>query len=375
MPFIYLDYNATTPVNEVVVQAMLPFFTDNFGNASSATHQAGWYAKQATENARQQVATLIGAQPDEIIFTSGATEAVNIALQGIYHAYKTKGNHIVTVTTEHKAVGDTCRYLETIGANITFVPVNTHGQLDLNALTQAITPNTIAVCVMLANNETGVLQPVKEIAEIVHKYHCLMVTDATQAVGKIPVDVNTLAVDVLVCSAHKMYGPKGCGALYIRRKNPRVHLKPLLFGGGHEKNIRPGTLNVPGIVGMGAAAALAQTNLTAQMQHLNHLLHYFEDALHQLPVQINGNKVPRLPNTSSVTFTDTTATQLYKALPQIGVANGSACTSALQQPSHVLQAMGLTADLAQTTLRFSFGVPTTIQQLNDVICLIKKMYA
>lgn len=374
MAFIYLDYNATTPVNQTALQAMLPFFTQYYGNAASATHQAGWQAKQAVEMARQQVADAINAQADEIIFTSGATEAINLALQGIFYNHRNKRNHIVTVTTEHKAVLDTCKHLQNMGAQITYLPVNADGLINLTNLEQAITPNTIAICVMLANNETGVIQPIEHIAAIAHKNQCFLVTDATQAVGKINVDVNQLHADVLICSAHKIYGPKGCGALFLRRKNPRVQLSPMLFGGGHEKNIRPGTLNVPGIVGMGAAAQFASENLKQHMQHWQQLQSHFENALTDIPCIINSKKVQRLPNTCSVTFKNTTTANLYKALPNVGVASGSACTSATNLPSHVLQAMGLTHLLAQTTLRFSFGVPTTMQHLNDVIRLLKKLY-
>lgn len=358
---IYLDYNSTTPVDERVLQKMLPYFTEKFGNASSKTHAMGWMADEAVKHARKQVAEFIGAVEQEIIFTSGATEAINLAIKGIFEAYKSKGSHIISVKTEHKAVLDTLENLEKKGAKITLLDVNKNGLIDLAELEKAINDKTILVCVMLANNETGVIQPIKEIAEIIHKKNSILFCDATQAIGKIPVNVNALGIDALCISAHKFYGPKGIGALYVRRKNPRVSLIAQIDGGGHERGLRSGTLNVPGIVGLGAACAVCDFN---ELEKIKLLRDEFENKMLQLEnVCINSKDCPRLHNTSSITIKGIKAEQLISKIQDIAIATGSACTSALARPSHVLSAMGLSAEDAYGSIRISLGKPTTPSEI------------
>ena len=369
---IYLDYNATTPVDTSVLSAMMPYFNEKFGNASSKTHRYGWIAADAVNLARSQVADLINAEPSEIIFTSGATEAINQALQGIFEKYSTKGNHIVTVSTEHKAVLDTCRHLETKGAEITFLNVNQQGVINPGELADSIKPTTILVCIMLANNETGVIQDINAISKIVHQRNCLLMTDATQAVGKIKVDVQEQGIDILTMSAHKIYGPKGVGALFIRRKNPRVAMAPLLYGGGHENGLRSGTLNVPGIVGLGQASRIALNELEQYGKEMSTLRDLLESefAGHK-NVGINGAGALRLPNTSNICFKGMNQTELINRLRGMAVATGSACTSALPEPSHVLLAMGLSEKDAYTSIRFSLGKYTTASDINYVVEKIK----
>ena len=356
---IYLDYNATTPVDERVVQRMLPFFGEHFGNASSKGHPFGWAAAEAVEQARETVAAALGAMPQEIVFTSGATEAANLALKGVAEAYARAGRHLVTVATEHRAVLDACRALERDGVRVSYLPVRPDGRLDLGDLEAALTDETVLVSVMAANNETGVLQPLPEIAARVRARGILLMTDATQALGKLPVGVDD--VDLLVGSAHKFYGPKGAGLLYVRRRDPRVRLVPLVDGGGQEQGLRGGTLNVPAIVGMGAALALAEAGRAAEAARLEALRDRFEAALvERVPgVQINGRTAPRLPQTSSVTFHGTKAANLIVALRNLAVSTGSACSSGSGKPSHVLKAMGLTDAEALATIRFSLGRFTT----------------
>lgn len=371
---IYLDYNATTPIDERVLDCMIPYLKNNFGNAASSTHQHGWIAKQAVDTARKQVADLMGAEESEIIFTSGATEAINIAIKGVFEVYKTKGNHIVTVKTEHKAVLDTCRYLESKGAVITYLDVDAEGLIDLEQLTNSITDKTILVAVMFANNETGVIQPVEEIASIVHNKKSLFFCDATQAFGKLNVNVNESGIDLMSVSAHKLYGPKGIGTLYVRRKNPRVTLIPQLHGGGHEKGLRSGTLNVPAIVGFGKACEIAATEYWENNAHISKLRAYLE---HQLldynNIRINGSTRSRLYNTSNLCFPGIQVAKLISKWNHFfSVASGSACTSALAEPSHVLSAMGSSESDCYSSIRFSFGKYNTQEEVEKVVDLIKK---
>ncbi len=361
---IYLDHNATTPLDERVLARMLPFFTEHYGNASSKSHPFGWAAGEAVDQAREAVADWLGAEAGEIVFTSGATEAVNAAMKGVAGAYAQKGRHLVTVQTEHKAVLDTARALERQGFRITYLPVQPNGLLNLDTLDAALTDETILVSVMWANNETGVLQPIPEIAERVRARGIVFMTDATQATGKIPVRVEH--ADLLVCSGHKVYGPKGAGALYVRRRNPRVRLLPLVDGGGQERGLRGGTLNVPGIVGMGAALKIAQAEQPLDAARLQTHRDRFEAALlDRLPgVQINGKAAPRLPQTSNVTFRGVEAAKLLLALRDLAVSTGSACTSGSNKPSHVLRAMGLPAEDALAAIRFSLGRFTTSDEVD-----------
>ncbi len=364
---IYLDHNATTPVDERVLARMVPFFTEQYGNASSKGHPFGWAAEEAVEQAREAVAGCLGAEVQEIVFTSGATEAINAALKGVAGAYARKGRHLVTVQTEHKAVLDTCRALERQGFAVTYLPVESNGLLDLNELDAALTDETILVAVMGANNETGVLQPIPEIAERVRARGILFMTDATQAVGKVPVSVSS--ADLLVCSGHKVYGPKGVGALYVRRRHPRVRLLPLIDGGGQERGLRGGTLNVPGIVGMGAALEIAYAERQTEAARLEALRDRFEAALldHLPDVQVNGQTAPRLPQTANVAFRGVEAAKLVLALRDLAVSTGSACTSGSGKPSHVLQAMGLPDEDALATIRFSLGRFTTADEIDYAI--------
>jgi len=367
---IYLDYNATTPVSPEVLQEMLPYFSEKFGNAASTTHLPGLQAKSAVDIARERVAVQLNGEPQEIIFTSGATEAINLAIKGIFQLYQGKGNHIITAKTEHKAVLDTCRFLETKGARITWLEVNQHGQINLEQLEQAMTPETILVAVMFANNETGVVQNISDIADIVHRHQSIFFCDATQAVGKIPVDVQRDGIDVLSLSAHKLYGPKGVGALYVRRKNPRVQLEPLLHGGGHERGWRSGTLNVPGIVGLGKAMELITfDHRTTMLRDLleSGLTDYFGD-----DISINGKESQRLPNTSNITFPFKAIDVIRHTQTKLAVATGSACTSAQNTPSHVLTAMGKSAAETARSIRFSIGKYTTEEEIAATILLLRE---
>lgn len=370
---IYLDYNATTPVLKEVLDAMLPFFSHEFGNAASRTHAYGWQALDAVNHARQQVAALIGAEENEIVFTSGATEAINLAIKGVYEAYRSKGNHIITCATEHKAVLDTCKKLESLGARVTVLPVNTDGQLDMNDLSEAITNETILVAIMMANNETGVVQPLRDIARITHEANALFFSDTTQAIGKLKVDVNDEGIDLCCLSAHKFYGPKGAGALYVRRKKPRVSLIAQIDGGGHENGRRSGTLNVPGIAGMGKAAEIAARDFWDDAQHMSVLRTQLEQCLIDFGnISVNGSTRFRLPNTTSLCFSGRNASEIIKAIHPVAVATGSACSSALPEPSHVLTAMGLTEKDAYASIRFSLGKMTTEEEITDAIEKIKR---
>lgn len=371
---IYLDHNATTPVDAEVLEAMLPYFTQKYGNAASTAHRFGWVANDAVGLARERVAALLNCEPSEITFTSGATESINMALKGVYELYQTKGNHIITAATEHKAVLDVCKALEQKGAEVTYLPVNHEGMIDIKQLEKAITPKTILVCIMMANNETGVVQPIKEIGKLCKEREVLFMSDITQAVGKMPVGMQALGIDIASLSAHKIYGAKGVGAIYLRRRGPRVKIPALIEGGGHENGLRSGTLNVPGIVGLGMAAELARLNETKYHQHTLLLRAKLETALLALPnAHLNGHLTLRLPNTSNISFGGIRPGGLLKALSDtVAVSSGSACTSALMEPSFVLSAMGVSDDLAFNSIRFSLGKDTTETEVQEVIGIVNQ---
>ena len=365
---VYLDNNATTPCDPRVVEALLPYFTENFGNAASRNHSFGWVAKEAVTLAREQVAKLINAEPKEIIFTSGATEADNLALKGVFEMYAGKGNHIITCNIEHKAVLDSCKHLEKQGAEITYLQVNKKGLIDLKELEAAIKPTTILIAIMYANNEIGVIQPMKEINAISKKHGVIFFSDATQAVGKIPVDVND-GIDLMAFTAHKMYGPKGVGALYVRRKNPRIKLTAQIDGGGHENNMRSGTLNVTGIVGFGKACELCTQQMNEDAERLGRLRDKLETALLNLEAtSLNGSKEYRLPQVTNISFEDARSENLMMNFnKEIAVSSGSACTSASIEPSYVLKALNLSDEMAHSSLRFSLGRFTTEEEIDFVI--------
>lgn len=366
---IYLDNNATTPMDPRVLEAMMPYFTEKFGNAASRSHSFGWAAEEAVDYAREQVAKLIGADPKEIIFTSGATEADNLAIKGVYEMYASKGNHIITCTTEHKAVLDTCKHIEKLGGQVTYLEVEADGLVDLAKLEAAITPQTILIAIMYGNNEIGVVQPVKEISAIAKKHGVLFFTDGTQAVGKIPVDVQKDGIDLMAFSAHKMYGPKGVGALYVRRKNPRVKVTAQMDGGGHERGMRSGTLNVPSIVGFGRACELCMQEMESEAARLSKLRDKLENALLALEeAYVNGNREHRLPHVANISFKYVEGEGLMMGFNKdIAVSSGSACTSASLEPSYVLKALGLGDDLAHSSLRFGLGRFTTEEQIDYTI--------
>ena len=368
----YLDHNSTTPVDPAVLEAMLPYFSEKFGNAASRTHGFGWVADEAVKVSRKKIAEAIGAEAMEIVFTSGATEAINLAIKGVAESYSIKGRHIVTVATEHKAVLDTCRHLEKNGCEITTLGVDADGKIDLTALEEAIRKDTVLVSVMMANNETGVIHDLSAISEIVHRKNSILFTDATQAIGKIPVNVNEIKADLLCMSAHKFYGPKGIGALYVRRKNPRVTLSPLLDGGGHERGFRSGTLNVPGIVGMATAIEIAKDKLSSETDRLLLLREKLESAFTSKGSSVNGSKSDRLPNTSNICFHGHKADELIKACPDLALSTGSACSSALAEPSHVLKAMGLSEKDAYSSVRLSLGRTTTEADIRFTISELLK---
>lgn len=371
---IYLDNNATTPVDPRVLETMLPYFTNHFGNAASRNHPFGWEAEEAVDYAREQVAQLVGCDPKEIIFTSGATEADNLALKGVFEMYASKGNHIITVTTEHKAVLDTCKHIEKLGGEVTYLDVEDDGLLDLSKLEAAIKPSTILIAVMYANNEIGVVQPVKEISAIAKKHGILFFTDATQAVGKIPVDVMKDGIDLMAFSSHKMYGPKGVGALYVRRKNPRVKVTAQIDGGGHERGMRSGTLNVPGIVGFGKACELCRLEMEENTKRITVLRNKLENELLQLEESyLNGNKEQRLPHVSNISFKYVEGEGLMMGFNKnIAVSSGSACTSASLEPSYVLKALGLGDDLAHSSLRFGLSRFTTEEEIDYTIQAVRE---
>jgi cysteine desulfurase len=369
---LYLDYNATTPVDPRALERMLPYFSEHYGNASSKAHAFGWTAAEAVAQAREELAALLGAEPEALIFTSGATEAINMAVKGVAEAYGPKGRHVVTVATEHKAVLGAFRALERRGFTITTLPVEPDGRVTPEAVAEAMTDETILVAAMWANNETGVIHPVAEIGAVVRERGALFLCDATQAVGKAPVSVEN--VDLLACSAHKFYGPKGVGALYVRRRRPRVRLVPLLDGGGQEGGLRGSTLNVPGIVGMGAAAALAREALPEEAPRLRALRDRMEAAfLEAFPgVRVNGRAAPRLPQTANVTFRGVRADRLMTRLRTLALSPGSACSSGSGRPSHVLKALGLSDEDAAATLRFSLGRFTTEAEVDFAIGAVRE---
>jgi cysteine desulfurase len=366
---IYMDYHATTPTDPRVVEAMLPYFTENFGNSASRNHAFGWAAEEAVEAGRKQVADLIGANPKEIIFTSGATESNNLAIKGVAEMYREKGNHIITCVTEHKAVIDTCKKLEKQGARVTYLPVQKDGRIDLDDLRDAITDKTILISIMTANNEIGVLQPIAEIGAIAKEKGILFHTDAVQAVGKIPVDVTTLKVDLLSLSAHKMYGPKGVGALYVRRRNPRVLLAEQISGGGHERGMRSGTLNVPGIVGIGKAAAICKAEMATESERLRKLRDRLNEKFHKSldEIYINGSMEHRLPHNLNISFAYVEGESLLMGINDVAVSSGSACTSASLEPSYVLKALGAGDDLAHSSIRFGLGRWTSDEEVDYVV--------
>ena len=379
---IYMDYHATTPVDPRVVEAMLPYFTQVFGNAASRNHPFGWEAEEAVEKARKQVADLLGASAKEVIFTSGATESNNLAIKGAAEMYREKGNHIITCVTEHKAVIDTCKKLEKGGCRVTYLPVQKDGRIDLDELRASITDKTILITIMTANNEIGVLQPIAEIGAIAKEKGILFHTDAVQAAGKVPFHVNELKVDMASISAHKMYGPKGVGALYVRRRNPRVLLAEQISGGGHERGMRSGTLNVPGIVGLGRAAELCRAEMAADAARLRGLRDRLNARLHENldELYINGSMEHRLPHNLNISFAYVEGESLLMGINDVAVSSGSACTSASLEPSYVLKALGAGDDLAHSSIRFGLGrwsteeeVDYVVQKLTSVVQRLREM--
>jgi cysteine desulfurase len=366
---IYLDNNSTTQLDPKALEAMLPYFTKNYGNAASRTHEFGWTAEEAVEKAREQIAKLIGASGKEIIFTSGATESDNLALIGIAEMYKDKGNHIITTYTEHKAILDTCKYLETKGIEITYLPVDNYGRISLDELKNAIKPTTILISIMFGNNEIGTIQPIAEIGKIAKERGVLFHTDAVQALGKVKIDVESLGIDLASLSAHKMYGPKGIGALYVRRKNPRVRLSEQIHGGGHERGMRSGTLNVPLIVGFGKAAEIATENLEEEIKRLTYLRDKLIRGIQEkLPeVYLNGHPTERLPGNANLSFAFVEGESLIMSMKELAVSSGSACTSASLEPSYVLKAIGVGEELAHTSIRFGIGRFNTEEEVDFTI--------
>src|SRR5215467_7114204 len=366
---IYMDNHATTPLDPRVLEAMMPFLTDHFGNAASRNHAFGWEAERAVEFGRKEIAALIGADPREIVFTSGATESDNLAVKGVAWMYREKGDHIITCVTEHKAILDTCKHLEKDGFRVTFLPVDSKGFVSLDDLRNAITDKTILISIMTANNEVGTVQDIKEIGKIARERGVLFHTDAVQAVGKVPFNVNQMNVDIASLSAHKIYGPKGVGALYVRRRNPRVLLTPIIDGGGHERGMRSGTLNVTGIVGFGKAAQIAREELPhegAEMLRLREKLRItLERELDQ--VYINGDLQKRLPGNLNMSFAYVEGESLLMGIKDIAVSSGSACTSASLEASYVLKALGVGEDLAHTSIRFGLGRFNTEEEVDYVI--------
>ena len=366
---IYLDHNATTPCDPRVVEAMIPYFTNNFGNAASRNHPFGWQAEEAVDYAREQVAKLIGADPKEIIFTSGATEGDNLAIKGVFEMYAGKGNHIITCNIEHKAVLDTCKHIEKEGGEVTYLKVKDNGLIDLAELEAAIKPTTILIAIMYANNEIGTIMPMKEISAIAKKKGILVFSDATQAVGKVPVDVNKDGIDLMAFTAHKMYGPKGVGALYVRRKNPRVKVTAQIDGGGHERGMRSGTLNVPGIVGFGKACEICTHEMEKETKRVGALRDRLQNALLKVEESyLNGDKEHKLPHVTNISFKYVEGEGLMMGFNKnIAVSSGSACTSASLEPSYVLKALGLGDDLAHSSLRFGLGRFTTEEQIDYTV--------
>jgi cysteine desulfurase len=376
---IYMDNHATSPTDPRVLEAMLPYFTTKFGNAASRNHSFGWEAEQAVETAREQIAKLIGATAKEIIFTSGATESNNLALKGVAEMYRERGNHIITQVTEHKAVLDTCKRLEKQGFRVTYLPVKADGLIDMEDLKRAMDEKTILVSIMWANNEIGVLQPIAEIGKLCHERGVLFHTDAVQAVGKVPVDVIADNVDLLSLSGHKIYGPKGVGALYVRRRNPRVQVAAQIDGGGHERGMRSGTLNVPSIVGLGKACEIAGEEMAAEAKQLAHLRDRLKAKLEsELDyIHVNGSMEHHLPGNLNMSFVYVEGESLLMGIHEIAVSSGSACTSATLEPSYVLKALGLGDDVAHSSIRFGIGRYNTEAEIDytaaKVIDVVKKL--
>ena len=366
---VYLDNNATTPLDPRVLDAMLPFFTQHYGNAASKSHSFGWAAEAAVEKARAQVAAVIGADAKEIVFTSGATESDNLAIKGVAEMHADRGNHIITCVTEHKAVLDTCKYLESKGLQITYLPVDSFGQVKPEQVAAAVTDRTILISIMAANNEIGTIHPIAEIGKIAKAKGVFFHTDATQAFGKIPLDVSQMGIDLLSLSAHKIYGPKGVGALYVRRREPRVRLAIQLHGGGHERGMRSGTLNVPGIVGLGAAAEIALAEMSDEAQRLTGLRDRLEKGVMDRldHVKLNGHPTQRLPNTADLSFAYVEGEAMMMKMRDVAVSSGSACTSASLEPSYVLKALGVGDELAHSSLRFSLGRFTTQEEIDYAV--------
>ncbi|HYS25629.1 MAG TPA: IscS subfamily cysteine desulfurase [Vicinamibacterales bacterium] len=372
---IYMDYHATTPVDPRVLEAMMPYFSEKFGNAASRNHPFGWEAEEAVEAARKQVADLIGANAKEVIFTSGATESNNLAIKGVAEMYREKGNHVITCVTEHKAVIDTCKKLEKQGLRVTYLPVQKDGRIDLDELRASITDKTILITIMTANNEIGVIQPIAEIGAIAKEKGILFHTDGVQAVGKVPFDVTSLKVDLVSISGHKIYGPKGVGALYVRRRNPRVLLAEQISGGGHERGMRSGTLNVPGIVGLGKAAQLCQQDMEKDTARLRNLRDRLNEQLHKNldEIYINGSWEHRLPHNLNISFAYVEGESLLMGINDVAVSSGSACTSASLEPSYVLKALGAGDDLAHSSIRFGLGRWTTDEEVDYVVDKLTKV--
>jgi cysteine desulfurase len=379
---IYLDNNATTPMDPRVLEAMTPYFLQHFGNAASRNHPFGWQAEEAVDYAREQVAKLIGADPKEIIFTSGATEGDNLGIKGVFEMYASKGNHIITATTEHKAVLDTCKHIEKNGGEVTYLQVKPDGLIDLKELEAAIKPTTILIAIMYANNEIGTVMPIKEISAIARKHGVLVFTDGTQAVGKIPVDVNKDGIDLMAFTAHKMYGPKGVGALYVRRKNPRVKVTAQMDGGGHERGMRSGTLNVPGIVGFGKACEICMLDMEEDSKRIIKMRDHLETELMKLEeAYINGSTEHRLPHVTNISFKHVEGEGLLMGFNKnIALSSGSACTSASLEPSYVLKALGLGDDLAHSSLRFGLSrftqpeeIDYTIKAISETVLKLREM--
>jgi cysteine desulfurase len=379
---IYFDNHATTAADPRVVEAMLPYFTERFGNAASRNHQYGWEAEEAVDRGRAQIATLIGANPKEIIFTSGATESNNLAIKGAAHMYRDKGDHIITTMTEHKAVIDSCKRLEKDGFRVTYMPVRKDGLIDLDQFRETITAKTILVTIMTANNEIGVLQPIADIGTIAKERGVLFHTDAVQALGKVPFDVNTMHVDLAAITAHKLYGPKGVGALYVRRRNPRVLLAPMIDGGGHERGMRSGTLNVPGIVGFGKACEIATQEMAAESVRIKALRDRLNRKLHENldELYVNGSLEHRLPGNLNISFAYVEGESLLMGINDVAVSSGSACTSASLEPSYVLKALGAGDEIAHSSIRFGIGrfnteeeVDYVAHKLVDVVSKLRQM--
>jgi len=366
---IYMDNHATTPMDPRVLEAMLPYFTETFGNAASRNHSFGWSAEEGVENARAQVARLINADPKEIVFTSGATESDNLAIKGVAEMYKEKGDHIITSVVEHKAVLDTCKRLEKDGYQVTYLPVDDMGLVRIEDLQDAITDKTILISIMYANNEIGVINPIGEIGRIAHERGVLFHTDAVQGVGKIPTDVQAMNVDLLSLTAHKIYGPKGCGALYVRKKGPRVRLTPQMDGGGHERGMRSGTLNVPGIVGLGKACELCYQEMAEESKRLTYLRDkMIREITTQLPdAYVNGHPTQRLPHNVNISYAYVEGESLLMGLKEVALSSGSACTSASLEPSYVLKSLGVGDELAHSSIRYGLGRFNTEEEVDYVI--------